>query len=262
MIRSWQRQAVAVLRVVVADAKGSTPRESGAFMLVTETAQTGTIGGGQLEWDSLARARQILRGEAGREESRFVLGPQANQCCGGVVVIRYEPVFDLDAELRAIRAHRLSWPVLAVFGAGHVGRALIQAASLLPLSLRWIDPRADEFGTVPEGVRVCVTDDWEREIASLKPGDGALVMTPSHTLDALIVAAALERGDLAYVGLIGSRSKRRRFEAGFRDIGLSQAQIDTLVCPIGAQGLRDKRPQIIAAFVAAELAARLVSRSD
>jgi len=249
---------VAVLRVVVAETRGSTPREAGAFMLVTETAQTGTIGGGALEWESLMRARQILRGEVGREEIRFVLGPQANQCCGGVVVIRYEPVFDLDAELRALDAQRQAWPVLSVFGAGHVGRALMQAAVLLPISLRWIDQRADEFGTVPHGVSVCVTDDWEHEIARLRPGDGILVMTHSHRLDAMIVAMALERDDLAYVGLIGSRSKRKRFEAGFRDIGLPQPKIDRLVCPVGAQGLGDKRPQIIAAFVAAELAARLV----
>ncbi|GAB6853483.1 xanthine dehydrogenase accessory protein XdhC [Asaia astilbis] len=249
-----------MLRVIVAETRGSTPREAGAFMLVTEAAQTGTIGGGQLEWDCLDRARQILRGETGCEESRFVLGPQINQCCGGAVIVRYERVDDLDHETRLLSQARYAWPGLTVFGAGHVGRAVVRAANLLPLAVRWVDPRDDEFGLVPEGVILCVTNDWEDEIVRLKSGDGVLVMTPSHTLDALIVAAALERDDLAYVGLIGSQSKRRRFEAGFRAVGLAQAQIDRLVCPIGADGLGDKRPEIIAAFVAAELAARLVQR--
>jgi len=253
---------VAVLRVVVAETRGSTPRETGAFMLVTETTQTGTIGGGDLEFQCLEHARLILRGEAVREDRRFTLGPESGQCCGGVAVIRYEPVFDLDEELRRLEQRRLDWPTLSVFGAGHVGRALVRAAALLPLSLRWIDPRPEEFGPVPEGVMVQVSTAWESEIASLRPGDGVLVMTPSHALDALITGAALERGDLAYVGLIGSHTKRRRFESGFREIGLAQSRIDALVCPIGDQGLRDKRPEIIAALVASELARRLVPRID
>ncbi|WP_083510989.1 xanthine dehydrogenase accessory protein XdhC [Asaia bogorensis] len=262
LIRRWQREAVAVLRILVADAAGSTPREAGAFMLVSHNAQTGTIGGGTLEWECLAQARRILSGAALAQEYRYRLGPEADQCCGGAVTIRYEPVFDLDHELSCLEAEQASWPVVSVFGAGHVGRALAQALSPLPLALRWIDSRADEFGLVPEGVTMSVTQDWEAELALLRPGDGVVIMTPSHTLDALITAAALDRGDLAYVGLIGSRTKRRRFEAGFRALGMAQHRIDALVCPIGHHDgpyrIRDKRPSVIAALVAAELIVKLV----
>lgn len=250
-----------MLRVVIAGTKGSSPREAGAFMLVTPEAQTGTIGGGALEWSCLDQARRILRGEAIAREQRYVLGPEADQCCGGSVTVHFEPVFDLDREVSRLETSHEARPVLLIFGAGHVGRALAQSTSLLPLSIRWIDSRAAEFGRVPHGVAACVTDDWEEEVKSLRPGDGIVIMTPSHMLDALITAAALERGDLAYVGLIGSNGKRRRFEAGFRALGIAQERIDTLVCPIGAHPIRDKRPQIIAALVAAELAIALVPRS-
>lgn len=249
-----------MLRVAIDGTRGSTPREAGAFMLVTRDAQTGTIGGGALEWSCLDHARRILSGEALAREQRYTLGPEADQCCGGAANVLFEPVFDLDREVSALETSRRGQPVLLIFGAGHVGRALAHSASLLPLTLRWIDSRANEFGRIPHGVAACVTSDWEAEIAALRPGDGVVVMTPSHTLDALITAAALERGDLAYVGLIGSMTKRRRFEAGFRAFGLDQARIETLICPIGAHSVRDKRPTIIAALVAAELAVRLVRR--
>ena len=250
-----------MLRVVIAGTRGSTPREVGAFMLVTPGAQTGTIGGGALEWSCLDQARRILHGEAIAREQCYTLGPEADQCCGGSVTVHFEPVFDLDREVARLETSHEARPVLLVFGAGHVGRALVQSSSLLPLSVRWIDSRPTEFGRVPHGVAACVTDDWEGEIRALRPGDGVVIMTPSHTLDALITAAALERGDLAYVGLIGSNSKRRRFEAGFRALGIAQERIDTLVCPIGAHPIRDKRPQIIAALVTAEMAIALVPRS-
>ena len=98
-----------------------------------------------------------------------------------------------------------------------------------------------------------MTDAWEGEVARAPAGAACLVLTHSHALDARITAAALERGDLAYVGLIGSRSKRRRFEHAFRDIGIAEDRIAALVCPIGDRGIRDKRPAVIAALAAAEL---------
>ncbi|GBQ10155.1 xanthine dehydrogenase XdhC [Swaminathania salitolerans LMG 21291] len=253
------------MRVTVLSVQGSTPREAGAFMLVSPTGQTGTIGGGDVEWTCLSLARAALASGTDGEgacpgEMRFVLGPETGQCCGGAMVVRFSFVGDLAEEEEAERSARGAWPRLAVFGAGHVGRALMRCASFLPLSLRWIDPREEEFGPVPQGVETRVSDAWEEELAALRAGDGVLVMTPSHRLDALIAAAALERGDLAYVGLIGSRTKRRRFEAAFLRTGLSQAQIAPLVCPVGDRGVRDKRPEIIAALIAAELAVTLVAR--
>ncbi|MFT8646570.1 MAG: XdhC family protein, partial [Gluconacetobacter sp.] len=113
-----------------------------------------------------------------------------------------------------------------------------------------------------DGVVVRMTESWEEVLAAAPAGAGVLVLTPSHRLDALIVGAALERDDLRYVGLIGSRTKRRGFEAGFRAVGLGPERIARLVCPIGDRGIRDKRPEIIAALVAAEIVERLLHGDD
>ncbi|WP_342628915.1 xanthine dehydrogenase accessory protein XdhC [Nguyenibacter vanlangensis] len=275
-LSGWQPDGPPMACIRVTAARGSTPREAGSFMLAGPDWQAGTIGGGRLEWDCLARARALLQdGPAGTEtgaetgpetgpetgiEQDFVLGPESGQCCGGVVRVRIARAdAALVADLRRQAADdRAAWPHLLMFGAGHVGRALAHALAPLPLHLAWIDPRAEEFGPVPARVQARVTADWQAAIATAPPGAGILVLTPSHALDSLIVSAALERGDFRYVGLIGSRTKRRRFEAAFRAIGLPEARIATLVCPIGDRGIRDKRPEIIAALVAAEIVERLL----
>lgn len=261
-LSDWCRDTSPAACVQVLDVRGSTPRERGAFMLVGQHWQVGTIGGGFLEWESVHRARTLL--EAGQSEwtHSFVLGPETGQCCGGRVDVR---IVRMDTALATCLQQQLAgqeqaWPVLILFGAGHVGRALARALAPLPLRLIWVDPRPEEFGTVPEGVEARVTNGWEKVLAAAPAGSGALVLTPSHALDALIVAAALERGDLSYVGLIGSRTKRRQFEAAFRAIGLPEERIASLVCPIGDRGVRDKRPEIIAALVAAELIERFLPR--
>ncbi len=247
-------EAAALVRI--ARSAGSTPREAGAAMLVTAGAMLGTVGGGRLEWEAVARARAMLAGEAASVAFDMALGPASGQCCGGHVSLE---ILRADAALLGRmaaedRARLEARPAALLFGAGHVGRALAAALSPLPLRVRWIDARAGEFGPdVPDCVAAVVTSDVAGEIAAAPPGAVCIVLTHSHALDSLIVAAALERDDFAYVGLIGSRSKRRRFEHGFRDIGLSEARIARLVCPIGGGFVRDKRPEVIAAFAAAEL---------
>jgi xanthine dehydrogenase accessory factor len=141
-----------------------------------------------------------------------------------------------------------------LFGAGHVGRALILALSQLPFSVRWIDSRPDQFPSyVPANVVTVRTEEPEREIASAPGGAFVLIMTHSHPLDYSIAACALRRDGLGFVGLIGSATKRARFASQARQLGLSEQQIARLVCPIGLPDLRDKQPSVIAAGVAAQL---------
>ncbi|MBS1095476.1 xanthine dehydrogenase accessory protein XdhC [Gluconobacter wancherniae] len=259
IVRRWRSAGEPVARISVIQALGSTPREEGAFMLVSAHEQTGTIGGGRLEWDCMADARLLLSEGLDRRECHIPLGPAINQCCGGAVTVLIERIHDLEVlEAEALR-DREALPTLLLFGAGHVGRALARSLALLPLRLIWIDARDEEFGSVPVDVEAQVTGDWEAMLDAAPAGSGVLVLTQSHTLDALIVGAALVRDDLRYVGMIGSRTKRRRFESAFRQIDIPQMQIDKLVCPIGDFGVRDKRPEIIAAFVTAEIATRLLS---
>ena len=256
-LRDWLAAGQPAALVRVERARGSTPREEGVAMLVTADAIAGTIGGGQLELDAVARARALLAGGDAEAVVEIPLGPAIGQCCGGHVRLRIAraDATAVAALAGAEAAADAAAPTVLVFGAGHVGHALIRALALLPFRVRWIDDRADAFGAVPAGIARIVAPDPEAEVAGAPPGAACVVLTHSHALDARITAAALERDDLAYVGLIGSTTKRRRFEHGFRDIGIGEHRIARLVCPIGDRGVRDKRPEVIAALVAAELVA-------
>jgi xanthine dehydrogenase accessory protein XdhC len=248
-------RAEPVVLVQVAAAKGSTPREAGTAMLVTGDAAHGTIGGGRLEWEATLRARRMLASGEAASTLKMPLGPAVGQCCGGNVTLELRRAGRADvaalAEVEARLAERL--PLVLLFGAGHVGRALARALAPLPLRLRWIDSRAQEFPDPPlDGPEVVLTERPLAEVAAAPPGAAYFVMTYSHGLDFEICEAVLRRGDFAYLGLIGSRSKRARFEHGWRELGLDDALIARLVCPIGG-ALRDKRPAVIAALAAAEV---------
>lgn len=142
---------------------------------------------------------------------------------------------------------------IAVFGAGHVGSAVVEALSRLDCNIRWVDSRRAFFRQVPANVRTIEASDPALEVAAMPPGSFYLVMTHSHALDFDICDRILRRNDARYCGLIGSLSKRRRFEKRFRQQGLSQHLIDTLVCPIGVQGISGKKPTEIAVAAAAEV---------
>lgn len=142
---------------------------------------------------------------------------------------------------------------IAVFGAGHVGTAVVHALSSLDCNIRWIDSRRNIFRHTPANVRSIETADPALEVASMPPGSCFLVMTHSHALDYEICDRILRRRDAAYCGLIGSVSKRRRFEKRYRAEGLSEEVLTTLVCPIGIAGISGKKPAEIALAAAAEV---------
>lgn len=304
--------------VTVAGIRGSAPREIGAKMIVTGRETIGTIGGGQLEYQSTRIAAGML-GEDLLALRSFPLGASMGQCCGGVVEILFEPVAggmpgwlrDLHAlhgqreaaviVTRISRSEPLKYvvagdvvyglaeseadadmtdrareilrsgqaaqrnvqefyePVLmpdlniAVFGAGHVGSAVVAALSRLDCNIRWVDSRRNIFRQVPANVRAVETAEPALEVAAMPPDSFYLVMTHSHALDFEICGRILRRGDARHCGLIGSRSKRRRFEKRYRQEGLSGKTIDELVCPIGVDGISGKKPAEIAVAVAAEV---------
>jgi xanthine dehydrogenase accessory protein XdhC len=242
--------------VSVAEVKGSAPREAGTHMIVTAKGCHGTIGGGTLEWEATRGARSLLDSGEASAAMKLPLGPEIGQCCGGFVSLRLQRADQaLCAELEAHEAReRAKLPLVLLFGAGHVGKALARALAPLPLRVRWIDGRADAFpDPAVEGPEVVVTERLLEEVEAAPVGAAYLVLTHSHALDSMICAAALQRGDFAYLGLIGSRTKRAQFERGFRDLEIPQEQIARLVCPIGGWRIRDKRPAVIAALAAAEL---------
>ena len=245
------------IRVALTRVRGSSPREAGTAMLVAEGGLHGTIGGGQLEYLAIDRARQMLRRDEALADMDVPLGPEIGQCCGGRVELSLTL---LDAAGRTAEeareaTERAALPEVQIHGAGHVGRALAGLMAQMPVRCVLIDSRADELALTDAPVEKRLSPLPEAEIDRAPAGSAFVVMTHDHALDFLVASAALARGDAAYAGLIGSATKRAKFAHWARDH--AGQRIDALTCPIGAQGSRDKRPAVIAAFVAAEIMAAL-----
>lgn len=245
--------------VTVLRTRGSVPREAGTWMAVFAHTQIGTIGGGRLEWDALRQARLRLVGVAQPTawEQAVTLGPSLGQCCGGHLVLGFEPVCATDVGALRARLARSCVPV-ALFGGGHVGGAVVRALAPLPFQVVWIDSRDEVFpADVPPSVRTEHSDPVQGAVADLAPGARVLIMSFSHAEDLDIVAACLlrqrRRADLPFVGLIGSRSKWASFRRHLAERGFSGAELAHVTCPIGLPGIVGKAPEVIAAAVAAQL---------
>jgi xanthine dehydrogenase accessory factor len=255
---AWMRlsREPAVLVTVVAT-KGSVPRGPGTWMVVFAQGELGTIGGGHLEFQALAHARLILSGQPVQNHLSQVLGPSLGQCCGGAVDLSIEPVSAADLpRLRAQWVPQRS--PLALFGGGHVGKALVQTLASLPFAVRWIDSRDEIFpDDVPDGVDCEHSNPVQAAVADLAPGSRVLIMSFSHAEDLDIVIACLKRqreqGDLPFVGLIGSQTKWATFRHRLEDRGFSADEIAHITCPIGVPGITGKEPEVIAVAVAAQL---------
>lgn len=242
--------------VQVARVEGSTPREAGAAMVVTRESAQGTIGGGHLELKSIALAREQLALEERKSgfEVRFPLGPALGQCCGGVAHIRFDLCEKGVVPPGVLAAQPKPMFHLVLFGAGHVAQALVQVLAQVDCKITWVDSREQQFPEqVPESVTVEYSEEPADEVRYAPPGAYYLVMTHSHALDLTIIAAILKRGDAGFVGLIGSKTKRARFEHRLADAGFAAERIATIVSPIGARGITGKAPGVVAIAAAAEL---------
>ncbi|MBF9034612.1 xanthine dehydrogenase accessory protein XdhC [Rhodobacterales bacterium HKCCE2091] len=281
-----------VIRVVLAEVRGSVPRGVGTAMLVWADGQSGTIGGGALEWEAVQRARRMLPGESDRQVWSLPLGPSLGQCCGGAVVLLAERYAETPAEdafplARPVTARGamptsvataqpadarlidgwlvepLARPVHAVWiwGAGHVGTALAAVMAPLPdTAITWVDEPGRLPATAPEGFTLLPAPDMARAM-TLAPRDAHhLVLTYSHDIDLALCHAALTHG-FATCGLIGSDTKWARFRSRLRSLGHSDAQISGIDCPIGDPAL-GKHPQAIAVGVAARHLNRVNGRAE
>lgn len=239
-----QARGEAGVLVTIIEERGSTPRNAGSKMVVTATALYDTIGGGHLEYKALAIARRLLAEGTGQPHlERFSLGASLGQCCGGATVLLFEPLGQPQAQI-------------TVFGAGHVGRALVPLLASLPCRVRWVDAREQEFPEVlPAGVSRVVNDDPVEEVQHLPAGSYCIVMTHNHALDLELAAAILARDDFAYFGLIGSNTKRARFEHRLRERGFAPAAVQRMRCPMGLAEVKGKLPVEIAVSIAAEVIA-------
>jgi len=250
----WLAEGRPAIVVEVVAHRGSVPRESGTRMLVGAREVLGTIGGGHLELQAIEHARQLLRGAALRGEQRLALGPTLGQCCGGALTLRYAALADSAPAAWPAPAPRF---VLQLYGAGHVGRAIAHLLERIDCRVSWIDARAAEFPPdpgAPHIERVCV-EPVEAEVALAPAGACFLVLTHSHAIDLAITEAILRRGDFAFLGLIGSQTKRARFIHRFEARGIAPGALERLTCPIGLPGIDGKEPEVIALAVVAQLLA-------
>ena len=290
------RDAVAaqgrVVRVVIAAIRGSSPREVGAAMLVWEGGQSGTIGGGALEFAAARAARALTRDRV----TQHPLGPALGQCCGGAVTLLSE-IYDaarldgLDAsdwviartvggadqvplsvarvmarardrgqrpEAQLIEGWMIE-PVhrpareIWIWGAGHVGRAIVGVLAPLPeIALTWVDTAPERFPEdIPAGVTVLPAARPEVLVPRAPKNAEHLILTYSHALDLDLCHALLCHG-FDFAGLIGSATKWARFRGRLADLGHRAEQIARITCPIGDPAL-GKHPQAIALGVGAAL---------
>ena len=265
-LRAFLAAAPDAALVEVAEARGSTPREAGAWMIVSPERTFGTIGGGQLEFMAIDRARALLgadRAPAGVSEDTATLdvplGPEIGQCCGGRVMVSVRRLDRAlrDEVLRRAEGEDAANPTVLIFGGGHVGHALAAALALLPVRAIVVETRAEALDGMPDGVDTRLTAVPEEMVRDAPAGAAYVVLTHDHALDFLIVAEALRRADAAYVGMIGSKTKRATFRSWYlKTAGGDDAALARLVSPIGGE-VKDKRPAVIAALASAEIVTAL-----
>ncbi|GGK99015.1 xanthine dehydrogenase accessory protein XdhC [Deinococcus radiotolerans] len=260
-------QGEAAVLVSVMAARGHTPREAGARMVVSRTGSWGSVGGGNLEATAVERARTLIRaGTQAPETLTLRLTDRAanghgRQCCGGEVTLHLDPV--LHAQ-----------PQVAVFGAGHVGLELARLLARHPIGLHLIDSRAAQL--TPE--RLAPLRDAEAQVTAhhapipelvldgLPLSTHILILTHDHAEDAAILDAALRRPGTGFLGLIGSSAKWTRFQAQLRDLGHPPDALARVTSPIGLPDLNTgparKHPAVIALSVAAQLLPHLTLQPD
>jgi len=287
-----------VVRIVVAQQAGSTPREVGASMLVWSDGQSGTIGGGALEHDAVQTARDQIVRQKSRQFMQRALGPDLGQCCGGNVNLLFElfnttpiaepksglfarPVSKNTGKMPTLVKHYIDqanrhphkiYPALIdnwmiepitvtqnmswIWGAGHVGRAVVHAFAAMPdIELTWVDTTASRFpDEFPHNVTIVPQSRPAELCPHIPPDVHHYILTYSHSMDLKICDGLLKRG-FRYAGLIGSGTKWARFHKRLSEMGHSSDQVNRIKCPIGEPRL-GKDPAHIAIGVVHEFLRR------
>ena len=260
------QNCAAVVFLHLSERKGSAPRDAGSWMLVHKGGFFGSIGGGRLEAEALMQALLMLQAAEQnkpvdqQKQFDFALGPASGQCCGGRVAVELRLVAQSqDQHYKSLKAeldqsHACEQKALRsvyIFGAGHVGRAILKSLAPLPFVLRLYDNRpayleaARDLFTNEQAEQsqleimqeVCQFDQMQRHILNAQKGTAFVIMTQDHNLDFLLAKAALEATNAAYVGMIGSQTKRAKFFSWLRAQSKNPQEFEkaaqNLICPLG-----------------------------
>jgi xanthine dehydrogenase accessory factor len=238
------RQGKGFVLITIIGVSGSTPRDSGTKMVVSQNQSFDTIGGGHLEYKAIKKAQELLQKNKDCQViEHFQLGSQLGQCCGGNASLLFEC-------FATSKIH------IAVFGAGHVAQALIPMLAGLPCHITWVDNRESQFPVNCEqyaNVTKLLSDDPESEVACMPSNTLNVVMTHNHQLDFEISLAILKREDFHYLGLIASDTKWRRFQQRYKHRDVKPSLVERMNCPIGLEQVVGKMPMEVAISVAGQI---------
>lgn len=245
-----------IVRVVAIS--GSTPRGLNAIMLVDTDSTHDTIGGGQLEWIATQKARSVMGSNFKPFIISIPLGPEINQCCGGKMDLEFSKLTNasLNETLDLLTKEDSAKPNIYIFGAGHTGTELAMGFARLPVNLICVDTRKEALKTVEDYCETIYTPIPEEIIRSAPSKSSFIILTHDHNLDFMLTAEALTRKDAAYIGMIGSATKKAVLKSWMEKNGFGSALLSKLTCPIGKSKIKDKRPQIIAALTISEVLQR------
>lgn len=250
-VQFCQSQGKPYVLLTVMGSLGSTPRAQGTKMLVTDDREFDTLGGGQLEFEAIKHARNLLAANDKTQDlQHFPLGAKLAQCCGGATHILYEL---MNNQVQQI----------AVFGAGHVAKALIPIISQLPIQLHWVDNRPEQFEgfDLPANVTSHCVEDPVELLSVLTSLSHVVIMTHNHQLDYDIAAKALHIDNLHYIGVIGSETKSRRFKTRLSRRVPELETRQNFHCPIGHPDVQGKLPIEVAVSISAQLVSSLQQHS-
>ncbi len=242
--KNLQQKGEPYVLVTLLGCTGSTPRDQGSKMVVSAEKSYDTIGGGQLEFSVIQKSRELMTGsEAAQVIQHFPLAAALAQCCGGsaTVLLEYIP----GCQFR-----------VALYGAGHVAKSLVNILGGLPCKVSWFDERIDQFPQLyPENVNPMTSVAPVASVKDLPNGSDMLILTHNHQLDFELCKAALDHGRLRHIGLIGSKTKAERFAMRLAKAGYSREQIERIICPVGSLEVPGKLPMEVAVSIAAQLIA-------
>lgn len=241
-IAQCERQGRGYVIATVISTQGSTPRDGGSKMVIDSERSYDTLGGGQLEFLIVQQAREYLaNNQSGQWLKPFPLAAEAAQCCGGNVTVMLESYTACD------------WN-LALFGAGHVSRALTTILGELPCRVEVIDNRPELMTeSLPDNTHYHYCESPADRIDELSDDTWVVIFTHDHSLDFALCERLLMNYRWAFTGLIGSNTKALRFRKRLTQAGLAAEVIDRLVSPVGLPEVKGKRPMEVAVSIAAQL---------
>jgi len=235
-----------IVKAKIFNVKGSSPNKIDDIILISSDTIFGTIGGGNLEYLIVKEAKTLINNKINKKSLNIALGPGIGQCCGGYVQIKLSLHKNSSEALKNENLYDDNNTNLYIFGAGHIGQALISKLENINFNTFLIDSREDflKMTNINNINYLLSKKPWEI-VHHLKDNSYYVVLTHSHDYDLKILNEVLKK-NFTFLGLIGSKTKKRRFFKRLIDNGHNKSLVETIECPIGINIGNSKEPDEIA----------------